>query len=321
MSASEELSGTGRVPLPYDVQGTGHPLVLIHTHSVDRRLWDYQMEAFAECFRVIRYDLRNHGDAPRSSEPYDAGQDLLDLLDALEIGIAHLVGVGLGGSIALEFALQHPQRVSALVLAGSGLSGSTLDIRELSEGFAPMIEDFVRVLHGGDPAPLIDRIVAEPHTTPSRADSRELLRRLLLDNAHVFTQFAPSGPKPTDPPAAGRLGEVRVPTLVMAGERDLEIVKRIADSLQQAIPGATKVIVPGGGNLPNLDDPDFFNNTVMQFLGAIRSLPLTAPEEVSQLASQRARSRLPPPNELPAFCAVICTGLPGRPRGQAGMWR
>jgi pimeloyl-ACP methyl ester carboxylesterase len=259
-------------PLPHDVRGAGHPLVLIHTGSVDRRLWDYQMGAFAERFRVVRYDLRNHGDAPRYAGMYDAGRDLLDVLDAVDVGTAHLVGAGLGGSIALEFAVQHPQRVSALVLAGSGLSGSTLDINELSEALAPMMDAFAGVLSGGDPEPFINRLVAEPHSRPSRDDGRELFRRMLLDNAHVFTQLVPSGPRPAEPPAIGRLGEIRVPTLILVGERDMENVKRAADTLQQGIPRARKVVVAGAGNLLNLDDPDFFNETVINFLSTIEPL-------------------------------------------------
>lgn len=260
-----------KTPLPHDVCGAGYPLVLIHTDSVDRRYWDYQMEAFAERFCVVRYDLRNHGAAPRFRGQYDAGQDLLDLLDGLDVDTAHLVGVGKGASIALEFALQNPQRASALVLAASGLSGFTLDIRELSESeeFAPMMQAFLSLQQGGDPAQFIDRLVTEPHTRPSRDDTRELLRRLLLDNAHVFTQFPPAMVKPGGPPAAGRLGEIGVPTLVIVGQRGEEILKRIADVLQQGIPGATKVIIPAAGNNPNLDDPEFFNDAVLRFLTAI----------------------------------------------------
>ena len=63
------------VVLPHDVRGSGHPLVLIHADSVDRRFWDYQIDAFAAHFRVVRYDLRNHGDAPRYTGVYDADQD------------------------------------------------------------------------------------------------------------------------------------------------------------------------------------------------------------------------------------------------------
>ena len=256
-------------PLPHDVRGAGYPLVLIHNQSVDRRFWDYQMGAFAERFRVVRYDLRNHGDAPRYAGIYDAGRDLLNVLDAVDVGTAHLVGAGLGGSIALDFALQHPQRVSALVLAGCGPGGSTLDIHELSELLAPMMDAFIDVLSGGDPEPFINGIVAEPHTRPSRDDGRELLRRMLLDNAHVFTQFTPSGPRPGEPPAIGRLAEIRVPTLVVVGERDLDAVKRTADILQQGIPQARKVVVAGAGKSPNLDDPDLFNDRVLRFLTAV----------------------------------------------------
>lgn len=263
----------GTLP-PHEVQGSGHPLVLIHTNSVDRRLWDYQMDAFASRFRVVRYDLRNHGRSPRCAGPYDADRDLLDLLDALGIGAAHLAGAGLGGNIALEFALQHPPRVSALVLAGSGLSGNVPDPgewRELAEGMAPMMDIFQNVQQSGDVAVLIDRLIATP-ISPVSGAGRELLRRMLLDNAHLWTQpwtQPPASPTPIDPPAIGRLGEIGVPTLVMVGERDLGNKERIAEILQHGIPGATKMVVAGAGEFSNLDDPELFNDAVLRFLAAI----------------------------------------------------
>jgi 3-oxoadipate enol-lactonase len=266
-------------PLSHEVMGAGHPVVLIHAESVDRRFWDYQMDVFADRFRVVRYDLRNHGRSPRCTGWYDADRDLLDLLDALDISAAHLVGAGLGGNIALDFALQHPPRVSALVLAGStGLGGRVpgeSEMRELFDGLAPMMEAFKNVQRGGDPAPFIDQLLASP-ASPRSAAGRELLRRMLRDNAHVFRPSPPTGPKPIEPPAIGRLGEIGVPTLVMAGERDLANAKQIADILEQGISGATKIIVAGAGSFPNLDDPDFFNDTVVRFLTASQPPPATA---------------------------------------------
>jgi pimeloyl-ACP methyl ester carboxylesterase len=91
---------------------------------------------------------------------------------------------------------------------------------------------------------------------------------MLLDNAHLWTQ-PPGSAKPIDPPAIGRLGEIGVPTLVIVGERDLGNKKRIAEILQHGIPGATKMVVAGAGEFPNLDDPEFFNDAVLRFLAAI----------------------------------------------------
>jgi len=184
----------------------------------------------------------------------------------------------LGGALAVEFVLRHPRRVSALVLVASGVSGHMPDLNELFRAFASGMKAFISVLRGGDPAPFIDRLLTSPDS-PRRDAGRALLRRMLLDNAHVFTQFppGPAFPKLLDPPSAGRLGEIGVPTLVMVGERDLGNAKRFADILQQGIPGATMVTVAAAGHFPNLDDPEFFNDTVIQFLTVTRSSPPADP--------------------------------------------
>src|SRR5215471_18556647 len=99
---------TGRVKstqLYYEVTGEGQPLVLVHSGGFDRRLWDEQFTTFASRYSVIRYDARGHGESPPPTKPYSDAEDLYSLLRWLQIEKAHLVGLSLGGSIVIDFAL------------------------------------------------------------------------------------------------------------------------------------------------------------------------------------------------------------------------
>src|SRR5688500_13479244 len=111
--------------LVYETAGAGPPVVLIHGFTLDHRMWDDQMPAFAERHRVVRYDLRGFGaSAPFvPDEPYTHADDLRALMTHLGIGRAAVVGLSMGGWAALEFVLTYPESVSALVLVDSALRG------------------------------------------------------------------------------------------------------------------------------------------------------------------------------------------------------
>ena len=118
----------GQVPvnggkLYYEITGQGHALVLIHGGQLDRRMWDDQFRFFGSKYKVIRYDVRGFGNSPAAAEPYSDKEDLAALLKFLKVEKAYIAGLSLGGRIAIDFAIAHPEMVDALVLAGPGLSG------------------------------------------------------------------------------------------------------------------------------------------------------------------------------------------------------
>src|SRR5260370_25285974 len=115
-----ETNGT---KLYYEMMGEGHPLVLIHGGYMDRRMWDDQLAVFAQHYRVIRYDVRGFGKSELPQVPYADRQDLAALLAFLGIEKPYLLGLSLGGVIALDFTLDYPDMVEALILFGSPIPG------------------------------------------------------------------------------------------------------------------------------------------------------------------------------------------------------
>jgi 3-oxoadipate enol-lactonase len=135
------MVSAGRVPgtqLYYEVTGEGPPLVFVHSGGFDPRLWDEQFFAFADRHTVIRYDVRGHGESPPPTKPYSDAEDLCSLLRWLHIGKAHAVGLSLGGSIVIDFALAHPQMIETLILVAPDVTGYAFSA-EFTYGFIKVV--------------------------------------------------------------------------------------------------------------------------------------------------------------------------------------
>ena len=135
------MVSTGRVnktQLYYEVTGEGQPLVLVHSGGFDRRLWDEQFTMFADHYKVLRYDVRGHGESPPPTKPYSDAEDLYSLFQWLHIEKAHLVGLSLGSSIVIDFALAHPQMVDTLILVAPDVNGYASSA-EFNQAFIKMI--------------------------------------------------------------------------------------------------------------------------------------------------------------------------------------
>lgn len=252
--------------LYYESVGTGHPLVLVHGFSLDTRMWDDQVEASSERYRVIQYDVRGYG---KSSVPGTAGyyhaDDLKGLLDFLGIEQAHVVGLSMGAAIVTEFALAYPEMVSALVASDPVLWGYS---------WSPEFEATMARIWGAGRAEgieaarsmwLNDPLFAPAMETPEVASR---LREIVESYSGWHWNHDDPGLLP-DPPAAGRLEEITAPTLALVGERDLADYRAIASTLARRIPGARKVVLQGAGHMSNMEKPQAFNNAVLTFLDAI----------------------------------------------------
>jgi len=266
MTPTAKTAEVNGAKLHYEVAGGGDPLVLVHAGIADGRMWGAQMDAFSEHFRTVRYDMRGFGASPAVAGPYSHHADLRALLDALEIERASFVGCSMGGATVIDFALENPERVRALVLVGSAIGGFEFDEEPPEEW-----EELVAADERGD----LERVselevrmwVDGPRRGPEAVDPavRDLVREMNLialqnEALQLGEELEP------DTPAASRLHQLRAPTLVLVGDEDRPRTLAAADLLEKELSNAQKKVIAGTAHLPNMERPEEFNRLVLGFL-------------------------------------------------------
>src|SRR5205085_12090769 len=123
MNVVSGFADVNHTRLYFEVAGNGPALVLIHGSMVDTRMWDNQFEVFAQHYRVVRYDVRGFGKSALPTETFSHADDLKALLDFLGIAQAHILGLSMGGGIAINFALTYPEMTRTLIVVDSTLAG------------------------------------------------------------------------------------------------------------------------------------------------------------------------------------------------------
>src|ERR1700680_2944693 len=124
MNVTTGIAAVNGTHLYYEMAGNGPPVVLIHGHGLDTRMWDEQFEAFAHRYRVIRYDVRGFGRSEiPSATAFSDADDLRSLLEHVGAQTAHVIGLSMGGRIALHYALEYPAATRSLLLVDSALDG------------------------------------------------------------------------------------------------------------------------------------------------------------------------------------------------------
>jgi pimeloyl-ACP methyl ester carboxylesterase len=259
VSGLAEVNGT---KLYYELKGQGPSLVFIHGGALDRRMWDDQFNIFAEHYKVIRYDVRGHGKSRPPTKPYSDDEDLYLLLKLLNIKKAHLIGLSLGGRIVIDFALTHPEMVETLIPVAPGLSGYTFSPQHL-QGMMKIVYS----IHQEDGSPAGELWLQNPYLAPAMENPAVApkLRPIAVENSRVWL-INPLFSRPLFPPAIQRLSELRAPTLLIMGDRDLPDIQKIVQTLEAGIPGSKKVVIPGAGHLVNMEKPEEFNRVVLEFL-------------------------------------------------------
>jgi 3-oxoadipate enol-lactonase len=256
-----------------EVSGDGPAVVFLHPGLWDSRTWDPQFASFAERYRVLRYDARGYGRStrPEPGVPYSHVRDLVAVLADVGIERAALVGCSTGGGIEIDFALEYPQRAAALVLVAPGLSGfeGTPEEEAAWEAWSAERETAIeRAVEAGDLERAQDLRLQmwAPLGTDDEAGRR--IREIAFDNMHELTMDE-SGEEGIDPPAAGRLGEIDMPTLVLPADHDPPWHTRICDVLLAGIPNARLVQIPGTDHVINMRRPSEFNRVVLAFLDEV----------------------------------------------------
>ncbi len=266
------------IEIYWEESGSGDPLLLIMGLAADSIAWMMQREAFASHYRTIVFDNRGVGRSSKPAGPYSIAQmadDAAALLDGIGIARAHVVGVSMGGMIAQELALRNPQKVRSVVL---GCHYGQPDAA-VSAQFAESLQAF-GATHGTDgqiqvdmtkldPMAFIQRLL--PLTFTPQFIMTELPKLMQMfggalqygfDMNAILAQVAATQAHD----AVDRLKNIKVPTLIYAGDADMLIPASNSDVLAEHIPSAKLVKLPGGSHGFNFETPDAFNREVLDFL-------------------------------------------------------
>lgn len=253
----------------YEMAGEGPAVTLIHPGLWDSRTWDPQVPVLLEAgFRVVRYDLRGYGRSSRlTGQPYSHVRDLLALLDALDVAQTVLVGCSMGGAIAIDFTLEHPDRVLALVPAASDLGGFE-PLEEEEDWWEEREVPIQAAIEAGEleRAEELRLQIWAPLGMDDEAGRR--IREIAFDNLHEITMDE-SAQEELDPPAARRLGEIDVPTLVIGADHNPPFMRRISNLISRGILGARNVLIEDADHVVNMRQPEAFDQALLPFIAEV----------------------------------------------------
>jgi 3-oxoadipate enol-lactonase len=255
-------------------EGAGPPIVLIHAAIVDQRAWDAMVPGLvAAGLRVVRYDYRGFGASTTDDVDFSNRADLLAVLDAFGIARAALVGNSRGGQIAIDTAIEFPDRVVAVVGVGAGLGGFDGDLtpEELA-----LFDEGERLESAAEPdlEAIVDldvRVwVDGPGQATDRVSSavREAVRE--MDRPLHEPGRVKGRPVVLEPRANERLAELRCPVLAVAGTLDVSDVAQTARRLESAAPNARAVVWPDVAHMIGMEAPDRLNALIVDFLAPLR---------------------------------------------------
>jgi pimeloyl-ACP methyl ester carboxylesterase len=262
-------SGTIALPdgtIPYEERGSGSPVVFIHGWTQNMSIWDEQMPVFARQYRVIRYDVRGFGRSTGHVDQTAQASDLAALLDSLKIPSATLVGLSMGASIALNFAVNYPGRVRALVLYGSPpVMGFTV---APPPAFMALFQSLPEIAkkHGLDSLRAALNASELGWMPPNRPDIAPKLARAWEDytGRDLIEPRPPS--KRVPPTQLSQLNDIRVPTLIIHGDHEVAWFRQFNDTLVARVPKAKRAIIANGGHGAHFAHPEAFNQAVSDFL-------------------------------------------------------
>ena len=254
----------GDIQLAYTDAGLGQPVVLLHGYPFNRSLWNEQVGALSNSFRVITPDLRGHGESDATQGPATMNrmaQDVALLLDQLEVSRAVVGGLSMGGYVALAFYKQFPSRVRSLILADTRAQADT------EEGKQTRFQQAEKALAEGM-ASIADSMLPKlltPETVSKRPDLVKRVRDMMLKTKPEGAAGALLGMAERDDQTS-LLSQISCPTLILVGREDS--ITPVADSekMHREIAGSRLVVLENAAHVSNLERTDQFNEELLRFL-------------------------------------------------------
>lgn len=263
---------SGSAHLAVSVQGAGTPILTLHAGVCDRRSWQWCVPSWAAAgYRAVGYDRRGFGDTRYEAEPYDSLADLRAVTAATDARPAYVVGNSMGGTLAIDLALAHPDEVLALVLIGSLASGAPNEAWHQSP-LEAAAEAEISAAAAGD----LDRLnELEVHywlDGPTQPEGRVsgAPRDLMLEMNGLALTLPSPGDDADRPDTWSRLSQVSVPTLLIVGEHDETGLLPMTEMMAAAIPDARLQRLDGAAHCPMLDQPAALSSMVLDFLDPTR---------------------------------------------------
>lgn len=291
---SQVKAGYLEVPdgkLYYEVAGEGDWIVLIHDGNLHSVAWEEQYPVLSRTYRVIRYDRRGYGRSPQPEKPYSDIEDLGEVFGQLKIDKAVVMGMSAGGGLAIDFALEHPDQVTGLVLVGAVVSGFGYTDHMTTRGgnLDPKIFS--------DPAKMADYWChRDPYTFyEGNKEARRRGYEYLMNSLQNYKMDKFGLLKRAGRPALPNLKEIKVPALIIVGEYDIPDCHAHAGAIEAGIAGSRRVIINKAGHIVPLEQPAIFNETVLMFLGEKRFIEILNQKGVAKAvkAFEEARKRNP----------------------------
>jgi len=256
--------------LSYSDQGTGTPLVFIHAFPLSQTMWQPQIDALANSYRVITIDLRGHGESDTvlwNDTLDDYAADVIGLLEHLGISQAVFVGLSMGGYTLFAIYRNYPDRVKAMVLADTRAQADSEEGKAGRRAMAQMaFNDGASAI--GDL--MLPKLLA-PSTMEHHPEIVEQVRQMILQSptAGIIVDLMAMAARPD---STDLLPNITCPTLVIVGEDDQATPITESQYIANRIPGSTFVTIPQAGHISNFEQPVAFNQALSTFLGTLYSL-------------------------------------------------
>ena len=255
--------------LYYEAEGSGTPVVLIHAGVAHLRMWDEQAAAWRDRHRVIRYDTRGWGRTVVEDVPFSNRDDVRAVLDHFQIDKAHVLGLSRGGMIALDTAVETPERFLSLTWVAGGLRGFDVDDPRLVDIWPEMekleeAKDWPRLVE------METQMWTDGPGQPADRVDPDVRRRMIEWNTENYHAEQPAN-QPTQPEiaAAEVLDRLTMPTLFIWGTLDELGVLKAGEKLTAEVSGARSHVFEGVAHMVNLEKPDEFNRLVGDFLDEV----------------------------------------------------
>ncbi len=265
-----EMIDSGYVKVPngelyYEKTGHGRPMVFLHDGLIHSEVWTHQIDYFKDHYTVVSYDRRGYGKSATPTESYSNVDDMLAVFDALGIDSAIVVGMSAGTQLALDFALEHPERVTHLILSGPAPSGMPFTDHFFTRGGHRPAD------LGSDPVRYFNYWIDEDpwEIYKDNKETKAEAHRILAPYPNNANQSIFTLAKQPRRPAVSNLGEIRVPTLVVVGEYDHPDIHAAAGVIAVGVEGAERVVINDAGHRLPMEQPQALIDAMESFLSSV----------------------------------------------------